>query len=156
MLYNNNILIATKTGCEWGNVFSGTSSARLSWIIGPLNGCCCCFCMIYGHHSTDFMTGPFLLSISVFPVCRNARIASIVWQFRLFVCPSVTLRYCVKTMPCSMVHFALSDSKMSSFVETKKYSQGHVTPSPWNLGCNWPTLLIAASLGRFCLVAPQR
>jgi len=46
--------------------------------------------------------------------------------------PSVTRRYCVKTTAHSKVKFALSDSKLSSFLETKKYSQG-TTSSPWNL-----------------------
>ena len=54
------------------------------------------------------------------------------------VCPSVTRRYCVKTTERSTVQFALSDSKMCRFVETKKYSPG-TTPSPWNLRSNWPT-----------------
>ena len=51
---------------------------------------------------------------------------------RLSVCPSVRLsvtrRYCVKTTARSTVQFALSNSKMSSFVETKKYSP--VRPLP--------------------------
>ena len=52
---------------------------------------------------------------------------------RLSVCPSVCLsvtrRYCVKTTERSTVQFALLDSKMCLFVETKKYSTG-TTPSP--------------------------
>jgi len=54
---------------------------------------------------------------------------SVCLSVRLSVCPSVTRRYCVKTMAHSTVLFATLDSKMSSFVETKQYSPG-TTPSP--------------------------
>jgi len=83
----------------------------------------------------------------LFTARRNARIASVVLatgvrtaipSVRLSACLSVTRRYCVKTTARSTVQFALSDSKVSSFVETKKYSPG-TTPSTWNLGWNWLT-----------------
>ena len=68
--------------------------------------------------SMDFKTGPFLLStehLRFFTARRNAGIASGVLAIAILclsVCPSVTRRYCVKTMACSMVQFALLDSKM--------------------------------------------
>ena len=46
-------------------------------------------------------------------------------------------------------------AKLSSFLETKKYSRG-TTPSPEILVQTDLPLLIAASLDTFCLVAPQR
>jgi len=64
---------------------------------------------------------------------RNARIASAVLATAIpSVCPSVRLsvtrRYCVKTTARSTVQFALSDSKLSSFVETKNIPQGGPLP----------------------------
>jgi len=58
-----------------------------------------------------------LPNIKVFTARRNARIASAVLATAipsvcLFVCPSVTRRYCVKTTARSKVQFALLDSKM--------------------------------------------
>jgi len=59
--------------------------------------------------------------LPLFTACRNARIASVVLataipsvcpSVRLFVCLSVTRRYCVKTTARSTVQFTLSDSKM--------------------------------------------
>ena len=70
------------------------------------------------------------------------------------VCLSVIRRYCVKMTSHITVQFALSDSKMSSFVETKKYSPV-TTPSPEIFARTDLPLLIASSLDTFCLVAPQ-
>ena len=76
---------------------------------------------------------------NIFTACQNARIASAVLAIAIpSVCLFVRHWYCVKTTAHSMVQFALSDSKMSRFLETKKYS-GETTPYPWNLGSNWPT-----------------
>ena len=44
------------------------------------------------------------------------------------VCPSVTRPYCVKTTARSTVQFALLDSKMCSFIETKTIPQGRPLP----------------------------
>ena len=69
----------------------------------------------------------------IFTARRNARIASAVLAMAFpsvcpSVCPSVRLtvtrRYCVKTTARSTVQFAPSDSKMSSFVETKNIPEG--------------------------------
>ena len=46
----------------------------------------------------------------------------------LSVCLSVTRRYCVKTTARSTVQFALSDSKMCRFIETKNIPQGRPLP----------------------------
>jgi len=91
----------------------------------------------------------------VFTARRNARIASAVlaipWtSVRL----SVTRWYCVKTTIRSTVQFALSDSKMSSFVKKNKKIFPRDDPFPlksW-LKLTHP-LLKAASFYTFCLVA---
>ena len=71
------------------------------------------------------------------------------------VCLSVTRRYCVKTTARSTVQFALSDSKMSSFLETNNIPKGQPLPLK-----SWLRLIHslqkALSSDTFCLVAPQR
>ena len=76
-------------------------------------------CAFYGE---DQYCSIFSVSICyIFTARRNARIAgdvpataiqSVCLSVRLFVRPSITRRYCLKTTARSTVQFALSDSKM--------------------------------------------
>ena len=59
--------------------------------------------------------------------------------------PSVTRQYCVKSTACSTVQ------NVSSFVETKKYTQGRPLPLKSWFILTYP-FLIAVSLDTFCLV----
>jgi len=72
---------------------------------------------------------------------------------RLSVCHTPVLPKRLHIARC--MQFALSDSKMSSFLETKKYSQGRPLPPEILAQTDLPRL-ITASLDTFCLVAPQR
>jgi len=92
----------------------------------------------------------------MFTARRNARIASAVLAIAIpSVCLSVTHRYCVKTTAHSTVQFALLDSKMSSFVETKKiFPRDEPFPLKYWLQVTYP-LMKAASFDTFCLIAPQ-
>ena len=100
------------------------------------------------------------LKLKLFTARRNARIASAVLATAipsvcLSVCLSVKRRYCVKTTARSTVQFAPLDSKMSSFVETKKiFPRDDSFPLKFWLQVTY-LLLKAASFDTFCLVAPQ-
>jgi len=74
----------------------------------------------------------------------------------LYVRPSVTRRYCVKTVASSTVKFLLSNIKICLVMSKEKIfpSDDHFPLKSW-LKMTYP-LVIAASLDTFCFVAPQR
>ena len=81
----------------------------------------------------------------------SAVLATAIPSVRLFVCLSVTRRYCVKTTARSTVQFALSDSKMCPVLsKPENIPQRRPLPVKSSLDLTYP-LLIAASLDTFCL-----